>query len=164
MSIFLLLATFSHAETIHINSIATPEGVSLQKYNELSLLLNQKIEGPVKRNAETEADFKQKTESPFKLDAEKAESRKIASSAKRDFENKVKNAWQMPANASGQKTKARVTLTDRGLVSSIIVHTSNPDLKRNVEHAIRSAAPYAMPSDPDARRQARIFNITFIAK
>jgi colicin import membrane protein len=57
--------------------------------------------------------------------------------------------------SSGKKATARVTLTDSGAVASVIVNASDPDMKASVEAAVRSAAPYPMPSDPDARREAR---------
>ena len=95
---------------------------------------------------------------------QKAEVKKLASSAKRDFENKVKNAWRMPAGSSGQSASARVTLNDSGSVATVHVNASDPDVKASVESAIRYAAPYPMPSDPEARRKARIFNANFTAK
>ena len=94
----------------------------------------------------------------------KAEAKKIASTAKRDFENKVKRAWDIPNGSSGQKATARVTLSDSGAVQSVIVNSSDPDMKASVEAAVRAAAPYPMPSDPDARREARTFTSSFTAK
>ncbi|SSR82790.1 group A colicins tolerance protein [Acinetobacter baumannii] len=55
-------------------------------------------------------------------------------------------------------------MSDSGTVLSVVVSSSNPDVKASVEAAIRSAAPYPMPSDPDARREARSFSSTFTAK
>lgn len=94
----------------------------------------------------------------------KAEAKKIASTAKRDFENKVKRAWDIPNGSSGQKATARVTLSDSGAVQSVIVNSSDPDMKASVEAAVRAAAPYPMPSDPDVRREARTFTSSFTAK
>ena len=94
----------------------------------------------------------------------KAEAKKIASTAKRDFENKVRRAWDIPSGSSGQKATARVTLSDSGAVQSVIVNSSDPDMKASVEAAVRAAAPYPMPSDPDARREARTFTSSFTAK
>lgn len=94
----------------------------------------------------------------------KVEAKKIASTAKRDFENKVKRAWDIPNGSSGQKATARVTLSDSGAVQSVIVNSSDPDMKASVEAAVRAAAPYPMPSDPDARREARTFTSSFTAK
>lgn len=70
----------------------------------------------------------------------------------------------MPLDSSGQKATARVTLTDSGGVASVIVTASDPDVKASVEQAVRSAAPYPMPSDPDARREAKSFTSTFTVK
>ena len=66
--------------------------------------------------------------------------------------------------SSGKKATARVTLTDSGAVASVIVNASDPDMKASVEAAVRSAAPYPMPTDADARREARTFTSTFTAK
>ena len=70
----------------------------------------------------------------------------------------------MPANSSGQKATARVTLSDSGAVLSVIVNSSDPDVKASVEAAVRAAAPYPMPDDPDARREARSFTSSFTSK
>lgn len=91
----------------------------------------------------------------------KNEALQIASSAKRDFENKVKRAWQVPINSSGQQATARVSLNEDGSVASVSVNASDPEVKASVERAVRAAAPYPMPSDPDARRQARSFSASF---
>ncbi|WP_254433781.1 TonB C-terminal domain-containing protein [Acinetobacter sp. Marseille-Q1618] len=92
------------------------------------------------------------------------ESKKIAFSAKRDFANKVLSTWHMPVAPSGQKASARVTLTENGAISSIVVNASDLALRKSVEHAIRNAAPFPMPSDPDARREARSFTAHFTVK
>ncbi|WP_270386662.1 cell envelope integrity protein TolA, partial [Acinetobacter guillouiae] len=129
--------------------------------------------------AKADADAKRKADLARELDEEKAsaaekakeaaankkaEARKVASSAKKDFESKVRNAWRMPAGSTGQKATARVTLTDSGSVASIIVNASDPDVKASVEQAVRNAAPFPMPSDPDARREARSFSANFTVK
>jgi len=94
----------------------------------------------------------------------KADSKKIASTAKRDFTNKIERAWNVPSGSIGQKATARVTLSDSGAVLSVIVNSSDPDVKASVEAAVRAAAPYPMPDDPDARREARSFTSSFTAK
>ena len=70
----------------------------------------------------------------------------------------------MPLGSSGQRASARVTLSDNGAVLSVVVTASDPDVKASVEAAIRAAAPYPMPEDPDARREARSFTSNFTAK
>jgi colicin import membrane protein len=127
-----------------------------------------------KAKAQADAEAKERAEAEAKASAakkaaqeaaeKKAEAKRIASTAKRDFENKVKRAWNPPASASGQKASARVTLSDSGAVLSVVVNASDPDMKASVEAAVRSAAPYPMPSDPDARREARIFTSSFTAQ
>lgn len=104
------------------------------------------------------------TEAKRQADAslkKKNEAKEIASSVKRDFASKVKRAWHIPANSSGQRATARVTLNDNGSVATVSVNASDPDIKESVEQAVHAAAPYPMPSDPDARRQAQTFNASF---
>ncbi len=99
-----------------------------------------------------------------KQQLKKAEAKRIASSAKRDFTNKIERAWNTPSGSSGKKASARVTLSDSGAVLSVVVNASDPDMKASIEAAVRSAAPYPMPSDPDARREARSFTSSFTSK
>lgn len=186
--IVLICTTFSNADAIHIPSTATPEGMSIEQYNELSASLKQtdggqkdfntaKANTPLKAKAET--DVKRKADLEPEIEAErssaaqkaneaaamkKAEAKKIASSAKRDFENKIKKAWILPENTSGQKAIVRVFLTESGAVSAVVVNATDPDVKKSVEQAVRSAAPYPMPSDPDARSQAKTFTASFTVK
>jgi colicin import membrane protein len=91
----------------------------------------------------------------------KAEAKKIASTAKRDFENKIKRVWDTPTDSAGKTATARITLTESGAVRSVIVSSSDPDMKASIEAAVRAAAPYPMPSDPDARREAQNLTSTF---
>ena len=70
----------------------------------------------------------------------------------------------MPLTSSGQRATARVKLSDSGSVISIVVNASDPDVKTSIEQAVRSAAPYPMPSDPEARSQARSFTASFTVK
>mgnify|MGYP000420266325 CR=1 FL=1 len=93
--------------------------------------------------------------------AKKAEAKKIASTAKKDFENKIKRVWDTPTDSAGKTATARITLTESGAVRSVIVSSSDPDMKASIEAAIRAAAPYPMPSDPDARREAQNLTSTF---
>ena len=54
-----------------------------------------------------------------------------------------------------------MTLSDSGTVLSVVVNASDPDMKASIAAAVRAAAPYPMPSDPDARSEARRFTSTF---
>ncbi|WP_081408331.1 cell envelope integrity protein TolA, partial [Acinetobacter baylyi] len=119
-----------------------------------------------KAKAEQEAEAKASAAQKAEQEAaqKKAESRKIASSAKKDFEQKIYRAWNIPMGSTGKKATARVTLSDSGSVLSVVVNSSDPDVKASVEAAVRSAAPYPMPSDADARREARTFTSSFTAK
>ena len=218
--ILFTCAAFSNADSIHIPSTSTPEGMSLEKYNELSALLNPsndvrakanvtaKADASAKRRADmaaqaradavakadamakakfqadtkkasTEPDTKYEIDFDHKSEHEKAsaarkaneeaavkkaEARKTVSSAKSDFENKIKSAWIAPENTSGEKVTARITLTDNGLVSSMVVNASNPDIKDSIRLAILAAEPYPMPSDPEVRKFARSFTASFTSK
>lgn len=70
----------------------------------------------------------------------------------------------VPPGTTGKRATVRVTLTASGQVASVLVSSSDPDVKASVEVAIRQAAPYPMPADPDARREAQTFNATFTAQ
>lgn len=113
-----------------------------------------------KAEAEAEAAAKAADESVNK----KAEARYIASSAKRDFSNKIHAAWRVPAGSTGKTASARVVLTDSGEVVSIVVSASDAEVKKSIEQAVRSAAPYPMPSNPDARREVRTFTSSYTVK
>ena len=52
---------------------------------------------------------------------------KIASSAKRDFEQKIRRAWDVPTGSSGKTVSVRFTLSDSGSVSSIVITRSSGD-------------------------------------
>ena len=131
----------------------------------------QQTEADTKAKADAEAKRKADADAKAKADAaqkaqqeaaqKKAEAKRIASTAKRDFENKIKRAWSTPIGSAGQKATARVTLNDSGAVMSVIVNSSDPDMKASIEAAVRAAAPYPMPQDPDARREARSFTSSF---
>uniref|UniRef100_UPI001C24B1A3 cell envelope integrity protein TolA n=1 Tax=unclassified Acinetobacter TaxID=196816 RepID=UPI001C24B1A3 len=117
-----------------------------------------------KAKADAEAKASAAKQAAEEAAQKKAESKRIASTAKRDFENKIKRAWDTPVGSSSQRATARVTLNDNGGVVSVIVNSSDADMKASVEAAVRAAAPYPMPSDPDARREARSFTSTFTAQ
>ncbi|WP_017397523.1 cell envelope integrity protein TolA, partial [Acinetobacter junii] len=132
-----------------------------------------KADADAKRKAEADAKAKAEAEEAKAASAKKAEqeaaqkkaeAKKIASTAKRDFTNKIERAWNVPTGSTGQKATARVTLSDSGAVLSVIVNANDPDVKASVEAAVRAAAPYPMPDDPDARREARSFTSSFTAK
>lgn len=95
---------------------------------------------------------------------EKTELKRIASTAKRDFTNKVRRAWDVPSGSTGKQATVRVILNDSGSIVSMIINSSDPEMKASVEAAVRAAAPYPMPSDPEARREARNFSATFTAR
>ena len=91
-------------------------------------------------------------------------SKKIALESKNDFESSILKAWHIPIGLSNQSANARINLSNDGSVNSYMIHSSNSKLKASISKAILDAAPFPMPSDPDARREARYFQVKFIVK
>ena len=123
-----------------------------------------KADADAKAKAAEEAKASSAKKAAEEAATKKAEAKRIASSAKKDFTNKIERAWNIPSGSSGKKASARVTLSDSGAVLSVVVNASDPDMKASIEAAVRSAAPYPMPSDPDARREARSFTSSFTSR
>ncbi len=128
----------------------------------------QKAAEDARRKAEIEAEEKAASAKKAQEEAaqKKGEAKKIASSAKRDFEQKIRRAWDVPTGSSGKTVSVRFTLSDSGSVSSIVITRSSGDdaLDASIKAAIQASAPYPMPSDPDARREARSVTSTFRAQ
>ena len=120
-----------------------------------------KADAEAKEYAAAEAKASSAKKAAEEAAQKKAEAKQIASTAKRDFESKIKRAWDTPTGSTGKSATARITLTESGAVRSIIVNSSDPDMKASIEAAVRAAAPYPMPSDPDARREAQNLTSTF---
>ena len=148
----LSFASFGHAETTQVNiqSAAMPQGMTQAQYQDL--LINKKVEY-IKAKAEAKADHEEAKR--------KAE---IHTNTKRDFTNKIHAAWRMPAGSTGQKASARITLSDSGQVTSVVVNSTDPDVKASVADAIRAAAPFPMPSDPEVRKLVRNVTANFTVK
>ncbi len=139
-----------------------------------------KAAADAKAKADTDAKAKAAADAKAKVDADakasaakkaaeeaatkKAEAKRIASSAIKEFTDRITRAWIRPSNSAGEKASARVTLSNGGAVLSVVVNASDPDMKASIEAAVRSAAPYPMPSDPDARREARSFTSSFTSR
>ena len=83
------------------------------------------------------------------------ENRKLASITQHEFIQKINNHWRVPLDSQGQTATARVILSNSGSVISISVNASDPNVEASVEEAIRNAAPFPMPSDPEIRKLAR---------
>ncbi|MGJ8757192.1 TonB family protein, partial [Acinetobacter sp. HC8-3S] len=120
--------------------------------------------------AKAKADAEEKAAAAKKAEQDaaqkKAEAKRIASTAKRDFTNKVHAAWKVPLGNTGKTVGVRFLLSDSGQVQSIVITKSSGDegLDASIKTAIQNAAPYPMPEDPDARREARNVTSTFTAK
>ncbi len=153
--------TIAQSRSIYIPSSATPENISSEQFKAL-LKDNAKTNQPEQALQEVQfpptAMAKNSNDEAAK---KKAEAKKIALTAKKDFADKIRRAWQVPKGSTGKSASVRVNLADNGRVHSIIINSSDPDLKASIETAVRDAAPYPMPSDPDARREAQSFTSTF---
>ena len=161
LTIFIGLTSSIFANTnIHLPSQTLPEGISEERFAQLQQEYKSKV-----NKEELQASLP-RVESA-KIDPyskQTAETKRIASSTKRDFENKIRRAWDIPVNSSGKTAQAQITLSENGSVQSIKVISDDPDMKASIETAIRAAAPYPMPSDPDVRERARRITSTFKAK
>ncbi len=156
--------TIAQSRSIYIPSSATPENISSEQFDAL-LMDHAKTTQLEKSVQDVKTPLKTIPDALNEEEAKKkAEAKKIALTAKKDFADKIRRAWQVPKGSTGKSASVRVNLADNGRVHSIIINSSDPDLKASIETAVRDAAPYPMPSDPEARKQARIFITKFIAK
>ncbi len=156
--------SFAENRSIYIPSSTMPDHIPPEQFNAL-LMDHAKTTQPEKSVQDVKTPLKTISHALNEEDAKKkAEAKKIASTAKRDFEHKIKRAWDTPPGSSGKTAIARMILSETGAVQAVIVSSSDPDMKASIEAAVRAAAPYPMPSDPEARKQARIFITKFIAK
>ncbi len=131
---------FANTTQIQVSSTALPTGMSQERYQQLSTHYHQ-------QRREQLIEQKRQIEDQQNKYIQK-------------YKQKIYQAWRVPMGSKGQTAIARVTLTKTGAVSSVVVYASNADLKASVEHAVRSAAPYEMPSDPDVLRLVRSFTST----
>ena len=159
--LFISTQTFAENRSIYIPSSTMPDHIPPEQFNAL-LMDHAKTTQPEKSVQDVKKPLKPISYALNEEDAKKkAEAKKIASTAKRDFEHKIKRAWDTPPGSSGKTAIARVILSKTGAVQAVIVSSSDPDMKASIEAAVRAAAPYPMPSDPDARREAQSFTSTF---
>ena len=131
----------------------------------VSIWLDQTETIEAKERADADAKASSAKKAAEEAANKKAESKKIASTAKRDFEGKVKGAWRVPPGTSGKKVQVRFILSDSGTVTSFRITQSSGDenLDESIKSAVYAAAPYPMPSDSEARKQAKEVVSTFTA-
>ena len=155
-TILLCLSTFSMAKnkTQYIPSTVLPPNVSAEQYQ---LLLDEYKKTP---KAKAAADAKAKA----KADAEKTEAKHIAYSTKKEFENKIYNAWEKPKNSTGQTATIYITLNHIGNIVTLLINTSDPDMKASIEAAIRSATPFEMPSNTYVIHEVRYLKYIFTSE
>lgn len=97
--------------------------------------------------------------------AKKAEAKKIASNTKKIIQQTILSNWQAPAESTGQKAHARITLTLSGSIQSIVINdVPNSAFKKSIEKSIRRSAPFELPENPDARRESQFISISFLSK
>jgi colicin import membrane protein len=97
--------------------------------------------------------------------AKDAEAKTIASPVTRAISLKILRNWQAPEKTTGQKSHTRITLTPSGSIQSIVIrNTPNQEFKDSIEKAIRSAAPFELPENPDARRESQVIYMSFHSK
>lgn len=84
--------------------------------------------------------------------------------AKEEYATRILKYWSVPTNSHGKVAHARVTLNESGMVSSILINSDDAHMKETIRIAVMAASPYPMPLDPQARKEAQLFNANFIAK
>ncbi|MBJ9938080.1 TonB C-terminal domain-containing protein [Acinetobacter pittii] len=93
---------------------------------------------------------------------------KIASEAekyKKQYQKKIYKLWEIPKSSTGMSASVKVFLTDTGEIEQIIfLDKEEQKFKTSIEKAIWRANPFDLPSNPEARKQARKFNIKFQVK
>lgn len=93
---------------------------------------------------------------------------KIASEAekyKKQYQKKIYKLWEIPKSSTGMSASVKVFLTDTGEIEQIIfLDKEEQKFKTSIEKAIWRASPFDLPSNPEARKQARKFNIKFQVK
>lgn len=93
---------------------------------------------------------------------------KITSEAekyKKQYQKKIYKIWDIPTSSAGMSASVKVFLTDSGEIEQIIfLDKEEQKFKTSIEKAIWRASPFALPSNPEVRKQARKFNMKFQAK
>lgn len=93
---------------------------------------------------------------------------KIASEAekyKKQYQKKIYKLWEIPKSSTGMSASVKVFLTDTGEIEQIIfLDKEEQKFKTSIEKAIWRASPFDLPSNPEARKQARKFNMKFRVK
>lgn len=93
---------------------------------------------------------------------------KITSEAekyKKQYQKKIYKIWDIPKSSAGMSASVKVFLTDSGEIEQIIfLDKEEQKFKTSIEKAIWRASPFALPSNPEVRKQARKFNMKFQAK
>jgi len=93
---------------------------------------------------------------------------KISSEAekyKKQYQKNIFKIWDIPKSSSGMSASVKVFLSDSGEIEQIIfLDKEEQKFKTSIEKAIWRASPFALPTNPEVRKQARKFNMKFQAK
>ena len=83
---------------------------------------------------------------------------------KAEYQRQILRAWDVPLASEGTTARVKAYLDDHGKLEQLIfLDEVNQQFKISIEKAIKDASPFALPSNPDVRRQARKLNIRFKA-
>ncbi|RSO30873.1 TonB C-terminal domain-containing protein [Acinetobacter lactucae] len=84
---------------------------------------------------------------------------------KKQYQKKIYKIWDIPKSSTGMSASVKVFLTDSGEIEQIIfLDKEEQKFKTSIEKAIWRASPFVLPSHPEARKQARRFNMKFQVK
>lgn len=88
----------------------------------------------------------------------------VVANAKKTFADKILNRWQIPTNALDQSISSKITLDEKGQIKNIETQSHDINTKTSLEKAIRASAPFDMPKDPTANKEAQQFNLNIDLK
>ncbi len=80
------------------------------------------------------------------------------------YRSKIDSVWTPPMGSAGESAIVYVILRRDGRVSSIRVTASNADMKASAEKAVRDAAPYPVPNDPEIFKRVLSFKMRLDAR
>ncbi|ETR94414.1 TonB C-terminal domain-containing protein [Acinetobacter lactucae] len=84
---------------------------------------------------------------------------------KKQYQKKIYKIWEIPKSSTDMSASVKVFLTDSGEIEQIIfLDKEEQKFKTSIEKAIWRASPFVLPSHPEARKQARRFNMKFQVK
>ncbi len=167
----LILSTFSFTSLVHAdNQQATSPHKTKSKEKALEQTLKTKVPKeslPLEKNTANNERIDSTNTSKNNNTTKTTNSTKtvtavdspIVANAKKTFADKILNKWQIPTNALDQSISAKVTLDEKGQIKNIETQSHDANVKASLEKAIRASAPFDMPKDPTANKEAQQFNL-----